>query len=57
MIPRKLVLAAALVWTLFVGTLAVQQRRGLRTQMHDLGNAEQALSDASRGATALVQGR
>ena len=48
-------LAAAFTWTLSIGALALAQHRGLRTQMHDLGNADQALWDASRGHLSMVQ--
>jgi len=52
---RRAVFAAAAVWTLFVGSLALAEHRGLRTQMHDLGNADQAIWDASRGHLSMIQ--
>jgi uncharacterized membrane protein len=52
---RRLVIAAAVAWTLFVGALSLAQHRGLRTQMNDLGNADQAIWDASRGHLSMVQ--
>lgn len=55
MTARRLVLASALAWTLFTGALALAQHRGLRTQMHDLGNADQAIWDASRGHPYMIQ--
>src|SRR5260221_8968905 len=55
MTPRQVVLTAAAIWTLFVGSLALDQHRGLKTQMHDLGNADQAIWDASRGHAYMIQ--
>lgn len=53
--PARLVLCAGLAYVLFLGSLSVAQHRGLRTQMHDLGNADQAIWDASRGHLAMIQ--
>src|SRR5258706_3557375 len=55
MTSRQVVYAAAAIWTLFVGSLALDQHRGLKTQMHDLGNADQAIWDASRGHAYMIQ--
>src|SRR3954447_9505176 len=53
--PGQLVLAAAAIWTRFVGSLTIDQHRGLKTQMHDLGNADQAIWDAARGHSYMIQ--
>jgi len=52
-----LVLGLALAYTLFLSTLSILAHRGLKTQMNDLGNADQALWAAAHGDWAMTQDR
>lgn len=53
--PLWIVLGLALVYTVFLTTLSIVQHQGLKTQMNDLGNADQALWAAASGDLAMTQ--
>jgi uncharacterized membrane protein len=53
--PIQIIIGIAIVYTLFLSTLSVLQHYGLRTQMNDLGNVDQALWAASNGDLAMTQ--
>lgn len=54
--PLWIVLGLALVYTVFLTTLSIVQHQGLKTQMNDLGNADQALWGAASGDLANGHG-
>jgi uncharacterized membrane protein len=53
--PLHVILGLAIIYTLFLSTLSIVQHYGLKTQMNDLGNADQALWTAANGDLAMTQ--
>lgn len=53
--PFYIALGLSIVYIVFLSTLSVLQHHGLRTQMNDLGNADQALWAAANGDLTMTQ--
>jgi uncharacterized membrane protein len=53
--PLHVILGLAIVYALFFSTLSIIQHYGLKTQMNDLGNVDQALWASANGDFAMTQ--
>ena len=53
--PIQIIIGLAIVYTLFLSALSVTQHYGLKTQMNDLGNVDQALWAAAKGDPVMTQ--
>ncbi len=53
--PLQVIIGLAIAYTLFLSTLSTIQHYGLKTQMNDLGNVDQALWAAANGDLAMTQ--
>lgn len=53
--PIHIVIGLSILYTVFLSTMSVLQHEGLKTQMNDLGNADQALWAAANGDIFMTQ--